>query len=224
MTIRVSVFDHHPVVHQGLTRLLPLSGFAVVSQAFDGRDAVSRIRDARPDIVLTDIRMPKYDGLKLLETLRDSEPDLRAIVYTEHRNPTYVARSIARGAVDYVLKDQPFEVLLQSMKNALASIAPDENGLFQSIRRQMTRRKVDSENPHSLTNREYQVLHHLGFGLSNREIAGSLGISVETVKEHVQNILRKQDSNDRTQAAVWAVRDSLARQRSAGNRKKPKDP
>lgn len=207
--MRVSVFDPHPVVHQGLTRLLPRNGFSVVSQATDGRDCLTTISNARSAIAITDVRMPYVDGLQILEQVRTAELPVKMVVYSAHRNPTYVARSIALGASDYVLKSEHLDQLISALSN-IASGIDEPSELFAEIRNRMQVRKIKAANPRGLTDRELQVLRHLGYGLSNREIAMSLGISVETVKEHVQNILRKQDVNDRTAAAVWAVRQGLA--------------
>lgn len=208
--MRVSVFDPHPVVHKALTSLLPGNGFSVVSQSGDGRDALKTVRTAKPDIVITDVRMPYVDGLKVLELLLDAGVKVHSLVYTADKNPTFVARAIAHGAKDYVLKTGPVENLITALNHIATGSSSIAESQFMSIRAKMRSRDIDHENPHALTNREMQVLRHLGFGLSNREIAMSLEISVETVKEHVQNILRKLDSKDRTAAAVWAVRDGLS--------------
>ncbi|MGI9516312.1 MAG: response regulator [Pirellulaceae bacterium] len=209
MQTRIAVFDAHPVVHQGLVELLPQHGFIVVSQSVDGRNAVADVQQSRADIVITDVRMPFVDGLKVLEQLSDAGLPCKSIVYTVHNNPTYVARAIALGAVDFVFKFEPEDKLVQALTNAVAGTPPAADTVFARFRDHMRQRKFERSEQHELTDRECQVLRHLGLGLSNREIGRSLGISVETVKEHVQNILRKQDSNDRTQAAVWAVRDGL---------------
>ncbi len=209
MQIRVSVFDAQPVVHQGLIELLPQHGFIVASRSLDGRQAVADVRQARADLVITDVRMPYVDGLKLLELLGDADLPCKCVVFTVHNNPTYVARAIALGAVDFVFKSEPEDHLISALRNAASGIPPAPESVFGRFREHMRQRKFERSQQHELTDRECQVLRHLGLGLSNREIGRSLGISVETVKEHVQNILRKQDSNDRTQAAVWAVRDGL---------------
>ena len=208
--MRVSVFDSQAVVHKGLTSLLPARGHSVVSQAVDGRDAVRIVREAMADVVITDIRMPHADGLSVLEQLDESDLNVLALVYTADANPTFVARAIVHGACDYALKTEPTDHLIVALDQVNDPASPGKNPLFVSIREKMQNRAIDHRNPRDLTNRELQVLRHLGFGLSNREIAKSLGISVETVKEHVQNILRKLDSKDRTAAAVWAVRDGLS--------------
>ncbi len=211
MPVRVSVFDSHPVIQRGLTQLLPAHGFIVVSQSFDGHEAVQQIHKATPDIVLTDSHLPNDPSLKILEAIHQAELTCRSIVYSQTVNPTLVARSVVWGAVDFVVKTEPNQHLIDSLKKSVSDQDSVPSTTFQDIKNRMRKRNfAEVDNPHSLTQREFQVLVHLGFGLSNREIAMSLKISVETAKEHVQNILRKQDFNDRTQAAVAAVRLGLA--------------
>jgi DNA-binding NarL/FixJ family response regulator len=207
--LRVSVFDPHPVVHKGLTSQLPRAGFSVVSQALDGRNAVAIVRQARADIVITELRMPHADGWSVLESLDIPGLDVPALVYTTDANPSSVARAIACGARDYVFKTDPVDKLVTALREIRKPDSACRNQLFVSIRDKMQSRDREAANSQDLTSRELQVLRHLGLGLSNREIARSLEISVETVKEHVQNILRKLDSRDRTEAAVLAVRDGL---------------
>jgi DNA-binding NarL/FixJ family response regulator len=197
------------MVRVGLTSLLDGSGIEVVGEAADGVAAVQVTLETKPDVVLLDVRMPNQDGLAALEKIRDELPDARVVMLSTFENPTYVARSAALGAADYILKGAPREELIQAILRAAAGGDAEESSLLRSAKRSMTRRKDVGEESLPLTNRELQVLRHVAMGLSNREIGLSLAISIETVKEHVQNILRKLDVNDRTQAAVWAVRKSL---------------
>jgi len=160
--------------------------------------------------VLMYILMPDSDGLAALEKIRKKKPDARIVMLSTYDNPTYVARSVAMGASDYVLKDSSREDLIAAITRAASGESPSEDSILHRVKDTMSRRRerVDrSEIP--LTNRELQVLRHVALGLSNREIGRSLGISIETVKEHVQNILRKIDVADRTQAAVWAIKKGL---------------
>jgi DNA-binding NarL/FixJ family response regulator len=123
-------------------------------------------------------------------------------------NPTYIARSVALGASDYVLKGSSRTQLLSAIRRAATGESPSSDSVLHRVKRAMERRDEPIDDV-PLTNRETQVLRHVALGLSNREIGQSLGISVETVKEHVQNVLRKIQVTDRTQAAVWAVRKGL---------------
>lgn len=210
MAITVLVADDHEVVRTGLARLLEDSDITIVGEAENGEQAVEQTMKHNPDVVLMDIRMPDSDGLAALEAIKQQKPDVRIVMLSTYDNPTYVARSVALGAADYVLKDSSREDLIAAITRAASGESPSDDSVMHRIKDTMSRRRerVDrSEIP--LTNRELQVLRHVALGLSNREIGTSLGISIETVKEHVQNILRKIEAADRTQAAVWAIKRGL---------------
>lgn len=213
MPTRVAVFDNHPVVHRGLTSLLPKHGFIVVCQSTDANQATKKISESSADVVITDPNLPGKDGLAVLESIYESELTVKPLVYSDRDDPTLVARSIVWGANDFVLKTDPIDHLIRGLKNCLldSSKPQVQSELFQHTKKRMRRQRLPSEeNPFGLTHREIQVFTHLGFGLSNQEIALSLGVGVETAKEYVQNVMRKQNFNDRTQAAVAAIRNGLA--------------
>ena len=209
MSITVLVADDHEVVRTGLARLLDDSEITIVAEAENGEQAVEQTIKHEPDVVLMDIRMPEADGLVALEKIRKAKPDIRIIMLSTYDNPTYVARAVALGAAGYVLKGADRDALLDSIRKA----ANGESAWTRDELRRVTgalatpRLNADVEVP--LTQRESEVLRQLALGLTNKEIAQALHISYETVKEHVQHILRKVGVSDRTQAAVWAVRKGL---------------
>ena len=209
MTIKVVVADDHEVVRSGLANLLKGSDIEIVDEAVDGDEAVEKTVKHHPDVVLMDIRMPNRDGLSALEVIRGKMPEARVVMLSTYDNPTYVARSVALGATDFVLKGSTRQELVDVITRAASGDEPLDTSVLRRVKRVMRRRHEREDDGIPLTNRELQVLRHVALGLSNREIGQSLGISIETVKEHVQNILRKLDVNDRTQAAVWAVRRSV---------------
>jgi DNA-binding NarL/FixJ family response regulator len=210
MAVRVVVVDDHEVVRTGVVSLFEGSDIKVVGQASGGTEAVKVVKDKKPDVVLLDIRMEEGDGLAALEKLRQSSPSCRVVMLSTYDNPTYVARANAMGASDYLLKGSTRDQLLGAVKAVAAGNAPSSFGEMRRVAGAMaTRKKEDDVVEVPLTQRETQVLRHLALGLSNKEIGRSLSISVETVKEHVQHLLRKIDATDRTQAAVWAVRKGL---------------
>jgi DNA-binding NarL/FixJ family response regulator len=208
MAIKVLVVDDHEVVRLGLRSLFRGSDISIVSEAATAKQAVDETQKHRPDVVLMDIRMGENDGLAALEKLRKKTPDIPVVMLSMYDNPTYVARSVALGAADYVLKGSPRQDLISAIQRAAGGEGPAEGSMMERVKDAMARRG-DRDDDIPLTNRELQVLRHVALGLSNREIGRSLGISIETVKEHVQNILRKLDVSDRTQAAVWAVKKGL---------------
>lgn len=209
MGIRILVADDHEVVRSGLASLLSGTDIEIVAEAATGEDAVRLAKEHQPGVVLLDIRMANGDGLTALEQLRREVPESKVVILSTYDNPTYIARSHALGASDYLLKGSTREQLLGTLHAVAAGEAPSKFGQMQNIAGKMAIRQKQVDDEVSLTQRETQVLRHLALGLSNKEIGRSLSISVETVKEHVQHLLRKINANDRTQAAVWAVRKGL---------------
>jgi DNA-binding NarL/FixJ family response regulator len=209
MAIQILIADDHEVVRAGLRTILKDTDIRIVAEASGGNEALKLITQHELDLVLLDVRMPEGDGLSCLARIKVEEPDLPVVMFSSYDNPTYVARAVALGAAGYLLKGSPQDQLIQAIRSA----AEGEQIWTRDELRRVTgalstpRLPVDVEAP--LTKRENEVLKQLAFGLTNKEIAQSLGISYETVKEHVQHILRKIGVSDRTQAAVWAVRKGL---------------
>lgn len=209
MGTRLLIVDDHEVVRTGLVSLLEGTDLEVVGMAANGHEALKMAQELHPDVVLLDIRMAEMDGLATLEELRQSLPECRVIMLSTYDNPTYVARANALGASDYLLKGSTREQLVGAIHAVAAGDAPSSFGELRRVAGTMATRQKQEDAEVSLTQRETQVLRHLALGLSNKEIGRSLSISIETVKEHVQHLLRKIDATDRTQAAVWAVRKGL---------------
>lgn len=209
MSIRVLIVDDHEVVRLGLKSLFKETEIDVVGEAASGDAAIAAVTQLQPQVVLLDVRMPEVDGLTTLSRLRMESPDLRVLMLSSHDNPTYVARAVALGANGYLLKSTSREELLAAVRRAAAG---DDAWTRDELRRvtgalATPRMSVEIDVP--LTHRESEVLRQLAHGLTNKEIGQALGISYETVKEHVQHILRKIGVTDRTQAAVWAVRKNI---------------
>ena len=209
MGVKLLIADDHEVVRSGLATLLSGTEVTIIGQASSGEEAIKLAMEKKPDVVLLDIRMSETDGLTALEKIRAALPKTRIVMLSTYDNPTYIARAVALGASDYLLKGVSRTQLLNSILNK----GGDDNGVrsepLKRVAGVMETRRTDVDDGVSLTQRESQVLRHMALGLSNKEIGRSLDISVETVKEHVQNILRKIHVTDRTQAAVWAVRRNL---------------
>ena len=208
-TIKMLVADDHEVVRCGLRSLLADTDVEIVAEVASGVAAVKYALENDPDVVLLDVRMPDGDGLNALGRIKLDKPDMPILILSTFDNPTYIARAVALGASGYLLKGCTREELLA----AIRTVAAGESAWTRDELRRVTgalatpRLAADVEVP--LTQRESEVLRQLAYGLTNKEIAQALHISYETVKEHVQHILRKIGVSDRTQAAVWAVRKQL---------------
>jgi DNA-binding NarL/FixJ family response regulator len=215
MNIRLFIADDHELIRGGLRALFRESGVEIVGEADAVDNALQGAEALRPDVTLVDVRLPLKQGraddcggLALLEKLHAQDVSHRVVMFSSFENPTYVARSIALGARDYVLKGMSRAEIIGAVFSAHRETEPI-SPLFHQVRRCMLLDDPIEEDGFAVTPRESQVLRNIALGLSNKEIARSLGISVETVKEHVQNILRKLPVGDRTQAAVWAVRKGI---------------
>lgn len=209
MSIKVLVADDHEVVRTGLSSLFEGSDIEIICEASNGSEAVEETLKHQPDVVLLDIRMEEGGGLGALERIRSESPNTSVVMLSTYDNPTYVARSVALGAVDYVLKGSTKKEIISAIERIARGEDPADDSVLSKVKGAMSKRRDAQDQDIPLTNRELQVLRHVALGLSNREIGRSLGISIETVKEHVQNILRKVDVTDRTQAAVWAVKKGI---------------
>ena len=163
----------------------------------------------KPDVVLLDVRMPDTDGLEALERILDRSPRTKVVMFTAHENTAYVARAVALGAAGFLMKGATKDEIVNAINRAHTGVPPETDSLMGKVRNTMARRRPTYDEDIPLTNREVQVVRHVALGLSNREIGRSLDISIETVKEHVQNVLRKLEVGDRTEAAVWAVKKGL---------------
>ena len=210
MPVKVLVVDDHEVVRQGVASLLKDSAARVCGEAATPDEGLRQARRLKPDVVLLDVRLGDRDGLDFIKKIRAAAPDSRVVMFSTFDNPTYVARALSAGAHDYVVKTASRTEILAAITRAAAGAAPPRSGPLRRVAVTLAKRDVPADANVSLTPRETQVLRHVAMGLSNLEIADALAISVETVKEHVQNMLRKVSLNDRTQAAVWAIRHGIA--------------
>jgi DNA-binding NarL/FixJ family response regulator len=210
MTIRLLIADDHEVVRSGLKTLLSGSDINVVAEAASGNEALRMAKESQPDVMLLDIRMPDGDGLSALQQIKQEHPELPVLMLSTYDNPTYVSRAVTLGASGYILKGSGREKLLQSIRAAAEGEATWTREEMRRMTGAMAAPRAAGDLEAALTQRETEVLTHLAHGLTNKQIADRLGISYETVKEHVQHILRKIGVADRTQAAVWAVRSGLA--------------
>lgn len=209
MPIRLLVADDHAVVRAGVASMLRETDITVVAEACDGAQALQMAQKHQPDVVLLDVRMPEIDGMSCLSKLKAELPNIAVVIFTAHDNPTYLARAIALGAAGYLVKSVSQAELISAVQHVATGETMWDRDNLRRVTGALTNSRPNNELEVPLTKREGEVLKQLAFGLSNKEIAQALNISYETVKEHVQHVLRKLGVSDRTQAAVWAVRKGL---------------
>jgi DNA-binding NarL/FixJ family response regulator len=207
--IKLLIADDHEVVRSGIKSLVAGTEIEVVAEAATADDAVRLAEEMHPDVVLLDIRMPETDGLNALSRIKLVKADLPVLMLSTYDNPTYVARAVALGACGYLLKGLTRDELLSAIRRVSAGGDAWTREELRRVTGALATPRVAADVEVPLTQRESEVLRQLAFGLTNKEIAQALGISYETVKEHVQHVLRKVGVSDRTQAAVWAVRKGL---------------
>lgn len=209
MAIRVFIVDDHEVVRVGLRAIFESSPIEICGEASTAAAVAEQVERLKPDVLLLDIRMEGGDGLNTLGRIKLDHPDLPVLIYSAYDNPTYVARAVALGAAGYVLKEAPADKLISSIEMVSTGASAWTREELRRVTGALATPRLSADIEVPLTQRESEVLRQMALGLTNKEIAKALSISYETVKEHVQHILRKIGVTDRTQAAVWAVRKKL---------------
>lgn len=209
--IRVLIVDDHAVVRQGLKAFLRVQeDIEFVGEAANGDEAVTQALSVQPDVILMDLIMPGMDGVETMRRLSAAGVDAKVIVLTSFSEDDQVLAAVKAGAAGYLLKDvQP-----QELGNAIRSVHAGDAQLHPSVASKLMREVAAAGSRHkdadALTARELEVLKALARGMANKEIAAELGVAEKTVKTHVSSILRKLQVADRTQAALYAVRERLA--------------
>jgi len=209
MAIKLLTVDDHEVVLLGLRIAAQGTEIDIIGEASNATDAIKAVNTRLPDVVLLDIRMEGGDGLNTLGRLKLDFPELPIVIFSAYDNPTYIARAVALGAAGFVMNNAPRERLLDAIRKAAAGDSAWTREELRRVTGALAAPRLTGDIEVPLTQRESEVLRQMALGLTNKEIAKMLGISYETVKEHVQHILRKIGVTDRTQAAVWAVRKNL---------------
>ena len=209
MSIKLLIADGQEVARLGLESFVAGSEIEVVARAATGPQAVELAASCNPDCLLMAEGMPQLDGLAALEEIKRNWPELPVIITANQHNPAHLARTHALGASGYLLKEVGPDELLAAVRTAISGGEFWNWKLLRRTSGALTAplTAIDADAP--LTPREFEVLQGLTTGQTNIEIGRQLGISYETVKEHVQHILRKIGVTDRTQAAIWAVRNGL---------------
>ena len=181
----------------------------IADEASTAEEGFSKFLGSKYDLAILDVRLPGGDGLQLLGKIKTHAPNQPVLIFSAYDNPTYVARAVALGANGFLLKTDSREKIIDAIQRTSKGESIWSREELRRVTGSLATMRVGSDSEIPLTQREGEVLKQLANGLTNKEIAQSLGISYETVKEHVQHILRKIGVSDRTQAAVWAVRKNL---------------
>lgn len=210
MSVKVMLTDDHILMREGIRQLLEFDGnIEVIEEASDGEGCLEKLGRVKPDVLLLDINMPKKNGIEVLEEIKKKKMDVKVLILTVHNEIEYLLRAIDIGVDGYILKDSESSEL----KKAIHILMNGENyiqpNLIPALNNRLITRDADREKIDSLTKREMEVLIQVANGMFNKEIANELHISERTVKNHISNIFKKIDVSDRTQAAVFAIKNDL---------------
>ena len=211
MAIKIMITADHSMIREGLKNLLELEGdIEVIAEAENGEECLEKLASGvKPDVLLLDINMPKMNGLEVLKNLKERKLKIKVLVLTVHNETEYLMKAVDIGINGYVLKDSESSEL----KKAITAIADGENyiqpSLIPALNSKMIEKNEDELKIDSLTKRELQVLKEVAVGKFNRDIAKEMEISERTVKNHISSIFKKLDVTDRTQAAVFAIKNNL---------------
>ena len=208
--IRVLIVDDHAVVRQGLKAFLRAQdGIEFVGEAENGEEAIERAGELEPDVIMMDLVMPGMDGVETMRKLSELGSDARVIVLTSFAEDDQVIAAVKAGAAGYLLKD----VRPDELASASRTVHEGDALLHPLVAAKLMSKVADAGSgetkPDTLTARELDVLKDIARGMSNKEIAADLGVAEKTVKTHVSSILRKLELADRTQAALYAVREHI---------------
>ncbi|MFC1929859.1 response regulator [Chloroflexota bacterium] len=208
--IRIMITDDHPVVREGLSAMLSSEqDFEVVGEAVNGKEAIEKARNLKPDVALMDLRMPEVDGVEAMRQIRLDNPDVKFIVLTTYDNDEYIFRGIEAGARAYLLKDSPREEMFRAIRVVSEGGSLIEPAVAGKVLDRFAQLSRQVQVPESLSEREVEVLRLIAKGYGNKIIATSLSISESTVKTHIQSIFNKLEVNDRTEAVTEAIKKGI---------------
>ena len=210
MSIEIMLADDHVLMREGIKQLLEFDGsIEIIAEASDGEECLKLLKKCKPQVLLLDINMPKMNGIEVLEEIKKQEIDVRVLILTVHNEVEYLLKAVDIGVDGYILKESESAEL----RRAIGLVANGENyiqpKLIPMLNSRLLSRDKDKDKIELLTRREMEVLIQIANGMINKEIANSLHISERTVKNHISNIFKKIEVSDRTQAAVFAIKNDI---------------
>lgn len=210
--IEIIIADDHMMIREGLKQLLELDGtMKVIAEANDGEECLNLLnKKIHPDILLLDINMPKKNGIEVLEYIKQNKIPVKVLILTVHNEVEYLLKVVDIGIDGYLLKDSSYDELKEAIDVVISGNTYIQPSLLPALNESMEDYALDKEKIEWLTKRELDVLRLISEGCSNKKISDELTISERTVKNHISHIFRKIDVEDRTQAAVFAIRNKIS--------------
>lgn len=210
--IEIIIADDHMMIREGLKQLLELDGtMKVIAEANDGEECLNLLnKKIHPDILLLDINIPKKNGIEVLEYIKQNKIPVKVLILTVHNEVEYLLKAVDIGIDGYLLKDSSYDELKEAIDVVISGNTYIQPSLLPALNESMEDYALDKEKIEWLTKRELDVLRLISEGCSNKKISDELTISERTVKNHISHIFRKIDVEDRTQAAVFAIRNKIS--------------
>lgn len=210
MSVKVMLADDHVLMREGIRQLLEFDGsIEVVAEANDGEECIEKLLEIKPEILLLDINMSKKNGIEVLKEIKSKNIDVKVLILTVHESIEYLLKAVELGADGYIMKDSESAELKKAISVIMNGESYIQPNLIPALNNRLVARDMDKDKIESLTSRELEVLIQVANGMFNKEIATSLNISERTVKNHISNIFKKIGVFDRTQAAVFAIKNDL---------------
>lgn len=202
--------DDHVLMREGVRQLLEFDGsIEVVAEANDGDECIEKLLEVKPQILLLDINMSKKNGIEVLKEIRSKKIDVKVLILTVHDSIEYLLKAVELEVDGYIMKDSESAELKKAINVIMSGESYIQPKLIPALNNRLVARDIDKDKIDSLTSRELEVLIQVANGMFNKEIANSLNISERTVKNHISNIFKKIGVFDRTQAAVFAIKNDL---------------
>lgn len=210
MSIKVILADDHIIMREGIRQLLEYdNSVEVVGEVNNGEQCLELLTKVNPDVLLLDINMPEKNGIEVLREIRNRKLSVKVIILTVHNEVEYLLKAMDIGVEGYILKESDFSELKKAIDTVMSGEKYIQPSLVPILNSRMVSRDKDKDKIEMLTKREIQVLIEVANGKLNKEIATDLKISERTVKNHISSIFKKIDVNDRTQAAVFAIKNDF---------------
>lgn len=208
--IKVMIADDHSLIREGLRQLLEFDGsIEIIAEASNGIECLEKLNNFEPDVLLLDINMPEKNGIDVLKEMKEKGSSVKVLILTVHNELEYLMNAVDIGVDGYILKDSDFVELKRAINAVLDGDNYIQPSLIPALNNQLVNRDVEKDKIALLTSRELEVLAQVANGMFNKEIATNLNISERTVKNHISNIFKKIDVSDRTQAAVFAIKNNI---------------
>lgn len=210
MSIKVMIADDHVMICEGIKQLLEFEGkIEVIAEANDGAECLSILEEQLPEVLLLDINMPNKNGIEVLKEIRKKKMPVKVLILTVHNEVDYLLKAVDIGVDGYLLKNSGSVELIKAITAVLNGESYIQPDLIPMLNSRLIARSESDEKINSLTKRELEVLKLVAVGMFNKEIGEAMNISERTVKNHISSIFKKIEVADRTQAAVFAIKNNI---------------